>query len=153
MCGIFVVGYLFFIQPKYEPFRNQQQFDINVWQEAQTKLDMYYNRLKALEKDLNEIGTPRLQRVERMLPGEPRIERLMYILDTMVTNYAMKIAAISFNYSGDGVVSIRLTISGNNYAVFKDFLKELEEHDKVFDVQDMQFSLSGQFQLSINTYY
>lgn len=147
------VEYFIIIKPKLEQTFNGGPLDIESRQVILEEQRIYYEALKALEKEAGEINQVELEKVNYVIAKKIDLPDVLKQIHLLSEKENMEI--LSFNYVFDqGVLQIELSFKGTNYQNVKKYLGELEKNIRVMDVTNISLAGIGSiFSLKIQSYY
>lgn len=186
---ILFFGYSLVIEPRWEEIRTTGVSDLREEEQRLTERRQYRDRLERLATDFRTLQRNRAEEIRKLrdvLPNEADIPELLVQLDGLAAQESVQLDTITVVREGEGQqgsaagqetsapaapsegtgsirtlqVSVHFT-KGQQYAQFKEFLRAVEEHIRLFDVISLQYAPArgeaadkGEvYQLNFKTYY
>ena len=147
------VEYFVIIKPKLQQTFNGGPLDVESRQVILEEQRIYYEALKILEKEANEINQAELEKVNYVIAEKidlPDVLKQIYLLSKKEN-----MEFLNFNYVFDqGILQIDLSFRKTNYQNVKKYLSELEKNIRVMDVTNISLAgIGSAFSLKIQSYY
>lgn len=177
---IFLLGYVFVLQKKYDQIVNQaEQSGVNKYDEYNSQLKKLRD-LRKLKVAYSGISEKDKSKIEAILPDETTHENLLAQMEAIILRNGLILKSLSIDSSdggkkssksldisgsiqgGDtgsvsgeiGKIKITMDIAGTDYDRFKNLLVVLENNLRLMDIEDLSFSPSEKSTtLSMTTYY
>jgi len=148
--------YFFLIKPKIEQTLNGGPLDVETRQVILDKQRTYYEELKLLEKQADEINYVELEKINYVLDKNvnlPNILRQIETLRVLAKQSNLELGVFDFSFE-EGILIINLSLDGGNYQSVKKYLNEIEKNIRVMDVTGISLkNIGSSFSLTIQTYY
>ncbi len=147
-----------FVLPKYQEGQALQQKIIQARQELQVK-DEYITSLYDLSSEL-EKHKEEMAKIDTALPSEPSLPVLFNFFQQVSAQNGLILKNITVNVTPNSEdseiqeIDIQLSVIGS-YSSFKNFLFNLEKSARLFEVENISFSLGEEessFNLGLKTH-
>ncbi len=147
------VEYFVIIKPKLQQTYNGGPLDVESRQSILEEQRVYYEALKALEKEASEINKVELEKVNYVIAEKidiPDILNQIYLL-----NKQEGMEPLDFNFDFDqGALQINLHLKTSNYQDIKKYLDEIEKNIRIMDITSISIKGIGtDLSLTVQSYY
>jgi len=150
------IEYFFIVKPKLEQTFSGGPLDVESRQVILQEQKTYYEELKLLEKQANEINYVELEKINYVLDKNvnlPSILRQIETLRVLAKQSNLELGGFDFSFD-KGILIINLSLAGGNYQSVKEYLSEIEKNIRVMDVTGISLkSIGSNFSLTIQSYY
>lgn len=152
---ILIPGILFLIKPEYQKTKNLSAQQLPLKERKLAELEVYYQDLDNLAKNLEYLLQYReeeFERLKKILPKEADIAGLFAQMEALFADKEFEILNISFTETPIlniaetkvedqkiGMIDISLDVSGGGYADFKELLDNIERHLRILDITSINF--------------
>jgi len=152
LAAIFV-EYFLIIKPKLEQTYNCGPLDVKSREGALEEQRIYYEELKVLEKEANEINQAELEKINYVIAEKiylPDILKQIYLLGE-----EENVILSAFNYVFDqGALQIDLSFETANYQEIKKYLDKLEKNIRIMDVTNISMAgIGSSLSIKLQSYY
>ena len=148
-----LVEYFLIIKPRIEQTINGGPLD---GQSRQVVLDEqrgYYEELKELKKQADEINQAELEKIDYVLEKNINLPGILKQITLLAEQSKMGLTSFDFDF-GQGILTINLSLGGGSYQGIKQYLSEIEKNIRVMDVTGVSLRGMGSgFSLTIQSYY
>jgi len=118
-------------------------------------------RFKKLEAEYNAVDQSKIDKVEDLVTVSPDLPNLYIQIAALAKKNNLEVSSIDAKTSklideanGLGVVDVTFKISNGNYSVLKNFLSDLENNLRIFDVTSLSFpDKIDSFDIQLSAYY
>lgn len=165
---ILVSSYFWILQPKYQQVRKGGTFNLNTLESEFQKRQDYLLELKTLKSNYEKIKKADVDKLDKILPSKNDIPGLFVQLESLALENNLFLNSISINEtpanprSKEAVSEIKkftinlslFTSSDGDYRGLKQFLEEIENNLRLFDVNSVFFDPnSSEYSISLFVYY
>lgn len=147
------VEYFIIIKPKLQQTYNGGLLDVKSRLVILEEQRIYYEALKVLEKEANEINQTELEKVNYVIAEKIDIPDVLNQIYLLNKQEGMESLGFDFVYD-QGVLQINLHLKTNNYQDIKKYLDEIEKNIRIMDITSISIKGIGtDLSLSIQSYY
>ncbi len=147
------VEYFLIIKPRLEQTYNGGPLDVESRQVILEEQRIYYEALKALEKEANEINQAELEKVNYVIAEKMNIPDILNQIFLLNKQEGME--PLGFDFAFDqGVLQINLHLKTSNYQDIKKYLDEIEKNIRIMDITSISIKGIGtDLSLTVQSYY
>lgn len=125
------------------PIYSSIKFNSQEINDLASKIDLKkreLNKIVSIEKKVEDLGE-NVKKVLTVLPTESFVKEYYLELEAIVAKIGSVVSSISINDNNNGEINFNLNFV-TSYENFKEFLKLIENEEKITDVQSISFSSS-----------
>jgi hypothetical protein len=169
---VFAVGIYFFIYPKYQEIQAIPS-DNEAAQNTLNERMAYYKKLDNTRSNSSYfLSEEDMQKANFMFPDKPDIEEMYGYVESIMTRNGFLLPSLSISDGSSnaipyqkegkslspppelGVISLSFGVSGLDYNEMKEFLVQIQNDLRIFDIIGLSYSPSGKnLDLKLQTYY
>jgi len=154
-------AYFLLLMPKIGDLMKGGRYDTRVAEERLAEAEAYKNKLTDLGKQYDKIDSVKLQRLSTAVPAEVELPHFFTEFERMAAASGFVLTGIDAAAEGKDLTfpgrrSIRLSIGikGQGYVNLKNFLTNLENAGRIYDVQSLGFTANAvDYSILMKTYY
>lgn len=167
-----LIGYYYLFLPEIEQIRELKDVSFSAKQTDFSKKISHLNNFEALQKNYQAIKADDLEKIKQVLPEGPDLPGLFVQLQSLGREFNLQLISVVVTEEKGSQekraakekdikkLNVTLQYGGlGDYVFFKSFLRGFENHVRLFDINNVSFTLaktggqSGQINLNFTTYY
>jgi Tfp pilus assembly protein PilO len=137
--AVAAISYWGVAKPKLDRLGKGKPLDTKPYLEIIKKQEIYLANLQSLINSYDNLNLIRLEKLSQIIGDKPDMSNTLAMVVRLVERYGLKINSIGLAI-GEEQTKIDLTVSGKDYFVFKEFLKEIESSARLIDLTSLNFS-------------
>jgi hypothetical protein len=168
---LLVVGYLFFLGPKFSITRTIAGIEFQQSLEERSRLESELGYLAKLESSRSGISSGDIETIDSLLPSEPLTPQILTSLEGIARKSGAVIESIELTLFEDdedepsddvgfivpgnvSIVEISVAVESGPYSELKLFLENLEKNIRLMDVAAISYSPVGKsYNITMRAYY
>ena len=148
-----MVEYFLIIKPKLEQTVEGRPLDIQSRQEILIEQKEYYEKLKSLKVEADEVNIAELEKVDYVLAKQIDVPNILNQINVLTQSQDLKIINFDFSFE-KGVIVMSFRFKGGTYQTVKQYLEMLEKNIRIMDVVNINMTdIGNNFTIKIHSYY
>jgi Tfp pilus assembly protein PilO len=156
-----IAGYLLLILPQLSALATGARAEIAGLRESIAADQAYSARLEEQVKDFRMLNTGLKAKIHRVMPIAPETPELFVMFDRIAQRNGLVLESIDtvvdLEAAAEGGVTpvrVSMNVSGGAYRSFSGFLHDIEQNERISDVESLLFvPESGSYAVVLQTYF